>query len=397
MTMTGAVARWNTLLHRRFTIRARLALSFGGLAIGCGAVLITLVYLYMRFVPSYDFQQSVPLGEAGGRPAGAVSAPSVAPAILTADDVLDNLLFASVIALVLLAVVGGAVGWLLAGRIIRPLALINEAASRAADGALDHRVAIGGPDDEIRQLSTTFDRMLASLELSFSAHQRFAANASHELRTPLATTKTMIDVVLADPDTDTDDLRTLAERIREVNRTNIETVDALLDLAAADGAPLRHEPIDLGSITRDVARGWAAEAEKAGLTLKVAAADRTPVVAGDPVLAGRAIDNLVRNAVRYNHTGGEVIVRIADDSHGAHVTVINTGPVIDVEKVGSLTEPFVRGSGRARTAVSGHGLGLALVAAVARAHGGSLTISPNPGGGLTAVLTFLRAQSPRRS
>ena len=152
----------------------------------------------------------------------------------------------------MLAALGGTVGWLVAGRIIRPLAAINAAATRAATGALDHRVGLDGPRDEIRDLSQTFDRMLASLERSFATHRRFAVNASHELRTPLATTQTMIDVTLADPDAGAEELRALAARVREVNRSNIETVDALLDLAAADTDGLAREPLDLADITDSV-------------------------------------------------------------------------------------------------------------------------------------------------
>ncbi|MEU6642690.1 HAMP domain-containing sensor histidine kinase [Saccharomonospora sp. NPDC046836] len=379
--MPTSQAERSRRLRHRLTIRTRLTLSYAGLVTGCGAVLIAIVYLYMRYVPSYhivDISESAP--GSPSTPSG-VARPSDAVEITSVSDFLDTLLVASVIALIVLAVVGGTVGWIVAGRIIKPLAAINDAATRAATGALDHRVGLGGPKDEIRDLSDTFDRMLASLERSFAAHRRFAANASHELRTPLATTKTMIDVALADPDADAEGLRSLAERVREVNRSNIETIDSLLDLANVYNGTLAHEPIDLPEITDAVIGELADEAESAGVTLAAVTGKATAV--GNPVLVRQAISNLVRNAIRHNRPGGHAAIGLSTTGTGTRVTVTNTGELIGQETADALVEPFVRGSGRTLTRRSGHGLGLAIVATIAAAHDGTLTLAPNPEGGLT--------------
>lgn len=382
--------------RRTLTIRARLTLTYAGLVTGSGAVLIAIVYLYMRFVPSY---QIAPLrsGTRGATESGANGAPVPAPiqpttrgiSISSAEDFLDNLLVASVIALALLAVLSGAVGWLMAGRIIRPLAVINAAANRASSGTLDHRIDLDGPSDEIHDLAHTFDRMLASLERSFAAHRRFAANASHELRTPLATTKTMIDVALADPDADRAELRRLAERVGEVNRTSVETVDALLDLADADSGTAVRVPVDLSALAHDVVAGLADEAVAADVDLT--AAGPPCVVVGDPVLLRQAVTNLVRNAIRHNVLAGQATVGVSPDAGHARVTVSNTGPLVPRESLDALTEPFARGAGRTLTRGSGHGLGLPIVAAVATAHDGALALHPNAAGGLTVHLDLPRA------
>jgi two-component system, OmpR family, sensor histidine kinase VanS len=387
---------------RRLTIRARLTLSYAGLITGCGAVLITIVYLYMRFVPSYQIAPARYLGSDPFNPVTPAdpveaSGPTQAIEITTVEDFLDNLLIASVVALVLLAVLGGTVGWILAGRIIKPLAVINAAANRAATGTLDHRIDLGGPDDEINDLADTFDRMLASLERSFAAHRRFAANASHELRTPLATTKTMIDVVLADPAADRAELRRLAERLGEVNRASVETVDALLDLADADSGTVSPTSVDLADLVHGVVAQLADEAVAADVVL-TAEADLTgggpPCVAlGDPVLLHQAVANLVRNAIRHNVPAGQATVGVSTDDDRTCVTVTNTGPLVPQESLDALTEPFVRGAGRALTRGSGHGLGLAIVSAVASAHSGTLALHPNPDGGLTVHLDLPRAAS----
>lgn len=371
--------------RRVLTIRARLCLSYAALVAGCGAVLITLVYLYMRYVPSYQLP-TAPATELdpttdpdldGVQPAHALE-------IRTVDDFFDNLLIASLIALGVLILLGGIVGWVMAGRIIRPLAAINDAANRAASGALDHRLSMEGPHDEIRELSATFDRMLASLEHSFASQQRFAANASHELRSPLTTVKTMIDVTLADPDVDPGELRTLAERIRDVNRSNIDTIDALLDLATAGNALLIPERVNVAALIEEITNELADEVEENGLTLTTQTADAWTL--GSPILLRQALLNLLRNASRHNHPGGQVTVRTATCPESMRLTVANTGAAIPDELLDQLTEPFARAHGRTLTRGAGHGLGLAIVAAIASAHEGTLILEPNPGGGLIAHL-----------
>ncbi|MFD2797056.1 sensor histidine kinase [Promicromonospora vindobonensis] len=373
--------------RRTLTIRARLTLTYAGLVTGCGAVLIAFVYLYMRFVPIYQIEPLTHGTHSGSGPEP-IQPTTGTISIHSAEDFLDNLLIASVSALVLLAVLGGAVGWLMAGRIIRPLAVINAAANRASTGTLDHRISLDGPDDEIHDLAYTFDRMLASLERSFAAHRRFAANASHELRTPLATTKTMIDVALADPDADRAELRRLAERVGEVNRASVETVDALLDLAEADSGTAARVPVDLTTMAHDVVAQLADEAVAVDVDLT---AEGPPCVAlGDPVLLRQAVTNLVRNAIRHNVPAGHATVRVTTDHDRAYVTVTNTGPQVPRESLDALTEPFVRGAGRTLTRGTGHGLGLAIVSAVAAAHGGTLALHPNADGGLTVHLDLPR-------
>lgn len=382
--------------RRVLTIRARLSLSYAALVVGCGAVLITLVYLYMRYVPSYQLQ--LRLSPATELDSSTVPDPTTDPLemqparpieIRSVDDILDNLLVASLIALAILTVLGGLVGWVVAGRIIKPLAVINTAANRAATGDLGHRLGMDGPNDEIRELSATFDRMLASLENSFQSQQRFASNASHELRSPLATVKTMIDVTLADPHADSDELRALAERIRDVNQSNIDTVEALLDLTSASSARPVAEHVDVAALIDEVAGQLSAEIEQNGLTVTIRTTEAW--VSGSPVLLRQALSNLLRNACRHNQPGGRIVVSTTIRASSLRVAVSNTGDVIDSETVAQLTEPFARAQGRTITRGSGHGLGLAIVSAIARAHAGTLTLTPNADGGLTADLDLPRS------
>ncbi|WP_311765855.1 MULTISPECIES: HAMP domain-containing sensor histidine kinase [unclassified Actinomyces] len=351
-----------------------------------GAILVAIVYLYMRFV-SIRFSLAFPEAETDDVQV------SLQLALMT--EFLRTLLSISLVTLVLLAILSAATGWVVAGRVLAPLSAMSEASRRAASGDLGQRLALEGPRDEIRDLADTFDHMLASLEASFTAHRRFAANASHELRTPLATAQTMIDVTLADPEASTAQLRALAERVRETNRANVETVDALLDLAQAQSGTLAHERVDLAGLLRSALADLAQEARERQVSLP-APPRTTAVVEGDPVLLRQAVSNLLRNAVRHNHPGGTVETTLdtrPDQAAGAHgaggrvrLTVRNSGPLVSEEDLDSLREPFVRGSGRGRTRGSGHGLGLAIVSAVALAHAGELVLVPQPSGGVVATL-----------
>ena len=375
---------------RRLTIRARLTLTYAGLVTGSGAVLIALVYLYMS-----RFQVAVP-GEAPGDGAVDGADGDVYLRITLMSEFLNTMLGISLGALVLLALLSGAVGWVVAGRMLAPLSTMNEAAKQAASGDLSRRLALTGPRDEIRDLADTYDHMLDSLESSLATYRRFAANASHELRTPLATAQTMIDVALADPGASADQLRSLAERLRETNQANVETVDALLDLAEAQSGDIYREDVDLGEVVAMVLAQLAPEATDREVTLPAAPGDDV-VVEGDPVLLRQAVSNLLRNAVRHNVPGGGVGLELARTGGRARLRLSNDGPLVPAERLASLREPFVRGSGRGRTRGAGHGLGLAIVSAVADAHAGVLELSANPSGGLSVVLDLpVRTDEPEQ-
>ena len=205
------------------------------------------------------------------------------------------------------------------------------------------------------------------------------------LRTPLATAQTMIDVTLADPTASAEQLRSLAERLRETNRANVETVDALLDLAEAQSGDLYREQVDLGEVVASALSQLVPEAGTREVDLPEPP-DALVVVEGDPVLLRQAVSNLLRNAVRHNVAHGGIELELTSTDDRARLRVSNDGPLVPAERLESLREPFVRGSGRGRTRDAGHGLGLAIVSAVATAHNGVLELSANPSGGLTVTL-----------
>ncbi|WP_344619636.1 HAMP domain-containing sensor histidine kinase [Dactylosporangium salmoneum] len=379
------------------TIRARLTLTYAALMTGTGALMLGAVYTFMRYVPTYAIlpakveNVSVP----GTRPVSPLQPTETVRGLnlTSASDILKTLLIVSIVVLVVLAMIGAMLGWITAGRVLRPLSAINSAAKLAATGTLDHRIGMRGPGDEVHDLADTFDDMLEKLDRSFQAHRRFAANASHELRTPLATNQTMLQVALADPDLDQATLRQVAERVYQTNRRNIETVDSLLTLAEIGARGVRQEDIDLAQIAVDALHDLRDELESCGLRADIKL--RPAQTVGDPVLLRRAAVNLLQNALRHNVAGGSLQVRTERTGDEVQLRVANTGPVVPEGTVSSLTEPFVRGTGR----VGGqrhHGLGLAIVASVANVHDAALDIAANPRGGLTVTFTLASSDVSKR-
>lgn len=377
---------------RRLTIRARLTLTYAGLVTGAGGVLISIVYLFMRFVPQYQVDGEVLSWDdaaTGAESNDALTSPPATITITGASDFLDTMLVIAVVALGILAGASAWVGWVVAGRMLQPLHTINDAAMRAATGALDHRVGLDGPDDEIRALSSTFDHMLSSLERSFAAQSRFAANASHELRTPLAATQTLIDVTLNRSDVSSAELRDMAVKVREINHGNIQTVEALLDLAALDAAMLQIEPVTLVRTAEAVLADLDPIVRERNITVSVVTPDSSHVEA-DAILVRQAVRNLIHNGLRHNVLGGTLTITVRGDDRSVTLWVANSGPMVSPDKVELLREPLVRGAGRVAGAERGHGLGLAIASSIADAHGGSLHVIANEDGGLRVGLELPR-------
>ncbi|MHA7135439.1 sensor histidine kinase [Oerskovia turbata] len=370
----------------RQTARLRLTLSYVLFLLAAGLAMSVIVYAVMRFVPNY------PLTAANPRDVGPIA---------SRGEILEAVVRACGLAIGVLAVVGTIGGWFLAGRVLRPLVDLNEAAQAAASGDLSHRIAARkgwtGRGDEFTDLADTFDTMLGRLEAAFTAQKRFAANASHELRTPLAVTQTMLDVAREDPGAV--DLPRLLERLDVTNRRATDLVAALLQLAALDRAPITKAPFDLDVVVEDAVDDVAREATDRGVSVEV---DVTPVVVpGDEVLLARVVDNLLRNAVRHNlPEGGWARVSLVDAGLVV-LTVENSGRVLSDDDLRVALEPFARQVGAvARTRAdavtdrSSNGLGLAIVSRIVELHGGSLSLTPRPDGGVVARVVIPRGARP---
>ncbi len=347
--------------------RLKLTLSYAGFLMLAGVLMLAAVWVVvLRYIPNgalyhmhpswwFLFDRSDPLHGFG----------SIASIVLA-----------------FLLVFGLLGGWLLAGRMLAPLARITDATRLAASGSLSHRIELEGPQDEFRELADSFDTMLARLEAHVAEQQRFAANASHELRTPLTITQALLDVARNDPSRDTGEL---VERLHAVNTRAIDLTEALLLLSRADRRSFTREPVDLSLVAEEATETLLPLAETHGLTIETSG-DTTPTT-GSHALLLQLTTNLVHNAIVHNLAEqGAVWVTTSAHQTGAVLTVENTGRQLTPQSVATLAEPFLRGSERRRTDHAGVGLGLAIARSITQAHDGTLTLAARAAGGLRATV-----------
>ena len=357
----------------RWPVRARLTALYAAAFLVAGVVLVSVTY----WLASRSLTRHV-----DARGSHLDSDPQTAD--LVRDEIatyrsetLSDLLTWSIFALVGALVLAVALGWVLAGRALRPLHQITDTATRVADRSLHERIGLTGPDDEVKELADTIDEMLERLDRSFDAQRRFVANASHELRTPLAVNRTMLEVAVRNPDA-SDDLKQLAPRLLATNERSERLVAGLLTLARSEQRVVERSAIDLAEVAATAVEQEHHDALERGVTLTT---DLHPApITGSPVLIERLAANLVQNAVRYSSSGTEAVVRTGRGDAHCVLQIENSGAVVCADEIDELFEPFRRGNGRAST--TGIGLGLSIVRSVAHAHGGTATAHPRANGGL---------------
>ncbi|WP_424211395.1 sensor histidine kinase [Streptomyces sp. BI20] len=385
----------------RPTIRIRLTLLYGGMFLIAGILLLSIIYLLAaqalnagNAVPFTIESGSVQVSSTTCPGVGSISGGSVTEFNKTIIDciatqrkhALDDLLSRSLMALLGLSIIAFAFGYAMAGRVLSPLGKITRTAQRVVGSDLSRRIELDGPDDELKELSDTFDEMLDRLERAFTAQQRFVANASHELRTPLAINRTLLEVHLADPGAPLE-LQQLGKTLLATNERSEQLVEGLLLLARSDNQIVERKPVDLAEVASRALDQARSEADAKGVELR---GERgLAVVQGNGVLLERIALNLVQNAVRYNvPEGGWVDVTTEVRGGQAVLSVSNTGPVVPAYEIENLFEPFRRLRTERTGSDKGVGLGLSIVRSVTRAHGGRIQAEPREGGGLVMRVTL---------
>jgi two-component system, OmpR family, sensor histidine kinase VanS len=347
------------------SVRLKLTLSYAGFLMLAGVLLLALWVVLLHYFPDAPIIRDTRSGIGGafvpGRSGTQRAFGQTAVAVLA-----------------FLLVFGLLGGWILAGRMLAPLARITHATRLAATGSLSHRIELEGRNDEFRELADVFDTMLARLDAQLAEQQRFAANASHELRTPLAITQTLLDVVRNDPARGTD---VLIERLHAVNARAIRLTESLLLLSRTEQRSFTREPVDLSLIAEEATETLLPLAEKHGVAIETSG-DSTPTIGSHALLLQMTM-NLLHNAIVHNlPEHGTVQVNTAIRPGSAMLTVENTGDKLTPQLVSTLTEPFQRGTERTRSDHAGVGLGLAIVKSITQAHDGTLTIVPRSDGGI---------------
>jgi signal transduction histidine kinase len=394
------------------TVRLRLTALYSILFLAAGAGLLAITYLLVdRSTATALFVNGrggakIPVGGSAARllqlgagpRSGALTDRQLGVARqLSAQHAKDlhQLLTQSGVALAIMAGLAIVLGWLMAGRVLRPLRTMTVAANQITERSLHERLALPGPRDEVKDLADTIDGLLARLETAFDAQRHFVANASHELRTPLTYDRALLEVALADPGATVADLRATCEELLVAGEQQERLIEALLTLASSERHLDRHDPFDLAAVAERAISVHSGDAERRGLRvdLSLAAAE----VVGNPDLAERMAANLVDNAIRHNVPGGRLKVLTATTGGHAILAVSNTGPVVPQDQMDRLIQPFQRiGAGRA-THPDGHGLGLSIVHAIATAHDADLKVTRRPGGGLNVEVRFPASPLARTS
>jgi signal transduction histidine kinase len=424
------------LRHPQTTVRWRLTLLYGGLFLVCGAGLLAITY---TLVANATGAPPLPTGFAyvngGGKDAtfrarptaGATSGAGPIPGlpalavpsrqlkiVQTSPAVpkevkkllvspaggqvvklvgkgqqradLHQLEIWSGIALAIMAVISAGLGWLVAGRVLRPLRTITVTTQQISEANLHERLAMSGPRDELRKLADTIDGLLERLEGAFDAQRRFVANASHELRTPLTAARALLEMVLSDPHATVETYRQTCRQALEENEEQEQLINALLALAQGERGIERREPIDLAALTGEVLTAHELEVAAHGLTVEASLA---PImIAGDRRLIERLVTNLVENAIRHNVPNGQIQVRVQARGGQPMLAITNTGPQVPAEDVERLLLPFQRLTQDRIGHRDGLGLGLSIVAAIAHAHDAALDVRPGEQGGLSVEVRF---------
>ena len=375
----------------RPTIRIRLTITYGGMFLAAGIVLVAVVYL-LAAQGLRDGTQ-LPFRLIRGEYSGDVCDYGTSVVIdadqfqrcvdarmaAQRDQALNDLFQKSLLVLVVLTVLAFALGYMMAGRVLRPLGRITQTARSVAGSALNRRIKMEGPDDELKELADTFDDMLDRLDRAFDSQRRFVANASHELRTPLAINRTLLEVQLADSAA-SPDVQQLGKTLLATNERSEQLVEGLLLLARSENALTMRKPVDLAEAVTQALEQTRPEAQAKGVEL---GSDlQAAVVPGNGVLLERIALNLVQNAVRYNVPDGWVKATTATRGGSAVLVVSNTGPIVPGYELDNIFEPFRRLRTERTSSDKGVGLGLSIVRSVVRAHGGAITAVPRPEGGL---------------
>ena len=393
MTMRG----WFPARRLRWTVRLRLTLLFGSLVlVSAGAVAGSTILLFDTWWSAggviagvaQDISQIpvVPSEPGNVLPA---QAQSKAKAKAKAAD-LHQLLVVSGIAMGVVVALSVGLGWLVAGRVLRPIRTISTSVRRISEDNLHARLDATGPDDELKELSDTFDQLLQRLETAFQAQRQFAANASHELRTPLTLERTLLEVALADPDCTLESLRVTCRRVLAAEAQQERLIASLLTLARSQSGLTSRSPLDLREVAQGVVSSRTSQLADAGLTI---GCDLNPApILGDDRLIEHLAANLLDNAIRYNVPAGFITLATGTADGRSFLTVLNSGPHIAAEQVTRLQRPFERlGPDRTDTD-GGTGLGLSIVASIARAHAADLSLEPRADGGLDVTVTFEQAK-----
>ena len=364
-------------------LRLRLTFGYGLLSIVTGAALLFFTYLLLAHSQrSGDVGARVQVRMRPVPPAGTPLEPI--RVIHDSDQEVFTMLLLAGLALAIMTLLSIGLGWLFAGRVLRPLRTMTTSLRQISARNLHERLAVSGPRNEIKDLADTIDGLLARLEVALEGHKRFVANAAHELRTPLTVEHALLEEPLIDPDVTLESFRANFERLLALSEQRGRLLESLLTLSGSEHGREHYQALDLGLLTEQVLSSHRDQLDDRGL--QVDALIEPVRILGDPALVERLVGNLLENALHHNRDGGWVEIGTRAEAGRVVLFVANSGTAVPREQVDRLIEPFQR---LHRVADDGHhGLGLSIVQAIAVAHDATLTVQSRLSGGLFVEVAF---------
>lgn len=363
------------------SIRFRLSVQYSALVFGLGGALLGLVYLAIRSgLSSQEMMTHLWEGRVVTLDGGAeVVLPHYSESEVQAIEsiynqiVLDEVARFTIMAIVILFLLSLIVGWVMSGRVLKPVGEITSVAREIQASDLSRRIALEGPDDELKRLADTFDEMLQRLDTAFASQRQLMADTSHDLRTPLTVIRSNIELVADDPAAGVAEWREAGDVIRRNAERMSEMIAGLLATARMQTGQAKSVQVDLAALVEGKVADFAPVAAQRDLTM---VARSEPVAAlGVEVALDRALANLIENALKVAPRGSVVNVGSGVSEGWAWIGVSDVGP-------GLPAEPGDR-----------VGLGLSIVTQVAESHGGSLGTFPGSDGRGTTMVVWIPAES----
>lgn len=306
------------------------------------------------------------------------------------EETTSRIYWLSIIAFILVVTIGGMCTYFVVNNALIPIVELNKNIKKINEDNLNSNLSIKGANDEIKELTISFNKMIAKLENAFASQKRFNSSVAHELKTPLAVIKTNIDVLKSSNCKSLEEYdKTLAVVEKSILKMNL-IIETLLDIIRQENAPL-NEIVSIDEILEDIVDDLSIIANKKNIKLKLNSYNIKNKIKGNEIMLYRAFYNVIENSIKYNKINGSIDILCYQDLNTIEVKVIDTGSGIKEEDYDEIFKPFYRCEGINSYSKNGIGLGLSLTQSVIKLHGGEINVKSklNEGTEFTFILPYI--------